>query len=57
MFDLTPKSVSEFVEWDDEVIGLGKRLRTASAPRWIVQTRVVNGAGKSRSYGALISRS
>ncbi len=45
MFDLTPQTVSEFVEWDDEVIGLGKRLRTASASRWIVQTRV---EGKSR---------
>lgn len=45
MFDLTPKTVSEFVEWDDEVVGLGKRLRTTSAPRWIVQTRV---EGKSR---------
>jgi len=45
MFDLTPQTVSEFVEWDDEVVGLGKRLRTSSAPRWIVQTRV---EGKSR---------
>ncbi len=45
MFDLTPKTVSEFVEWDDKVVGLGKRLRTTSAPRWIVQTRV---EGKSR---------
>ena len=27
MFDLTPKSVSEFVEWDGEAAGLGKRLR------------------------------
>ncbi len=31
MFDLTPQTVSEFVEWDDEVIGLGKRLRTGAA--------------------------
>lgn len=50
MFDLTPKSVSEFVEWDDEVIGLGKRLRTASAPRWIIQTRV-DGKSRKRVLG------
>ena len=50
MFDLTPKSVSEFVEWDDKVIGLGKRLRTASAPRWIVQTRV-DGKSRKRVLG------
>ncbi len=50
MFDLTPQTVSEFVEWDDEVIGLGKRLRTASAPRWIVQTRV-EGRSRKRVLG------
>ena len=41
--------VSEFVEWDSEVTGLGRRFRAASAPRWIVQTRV---DGKSRKHGA-----
>lgn len=50
MFDLTPQTVSEFVEWDDQVIGLGKRLRTTSAPRWIVQTRV-EGRSRKRVLG------
>ena len=50
MFDLTPQAVSEFVERDDEVIGLGKRLRSTSAPRWIVQTRV-DGRSRKRVLG------
>jgi len=40
MFDLTLQTVSEFVEWDDEVVGCGKMLQAASASRWIVETRV-----------------
>ncbi|MEL7464764.1 MAG: tyrosine-type recombinase/integrase [Pseudomonadota bacterium] len=43
-------TVSEFVDWDDEVIGLGRRYRLASAPRWIVQTRV-DGKSRKRVLG------
>lgn len=42
--------VSEFVEWDDEVMGLGRRWRAASAPRWIIQTRV-EGRCRKRVIG------
>lgn len=41
---------TEFVEWDDQVIGLGRRLRAATRPRWIVQTRV-NGVSRKRVLG------
>jgi integrase len=41
---------TEFVEWDDQVVGLGRRLRAATRPRWIVQTRV-NGVSRKRVLG------
>lgn len=44
------KGVSDFVEWDREVVGLGRRFRVASASRWIVQTRV-DGKSRKRIIG------
>ena len=41
---------SEFVEWDDEVTSLGRRVRACGAERWIVQFRV-DGRMQKRVIG------